>query len=209
MPIDDPRFKQVYGAKSAQEARAVYADWATRYDAENLAKGFLQPGMAAAAIARFVPPDAGDILEAGCGTGLIGLQLATLGYERLIGLDLTPQMLALAEARGCYFRLIQHDLSHPIPLADDSVAATACFGSFGPGHAPPACLAEFVRVTRPGGLVLFNLREDVQATLGFPEIISRLSADKLWQELFIGPLYRAFLLAEPEIVGKIRVYRVC
>lgn len=209
MPIDDRTLSQVYGATTSDETRALYADWAVRYDVETLSKGFLLPGVAAAAIARFVPPDAGEILEAGCGTGLIGQQLAPLGYDRLTGLDLTPQMLALAETRGCYRALIRHDLAEPLAMADDRFAATVCFGSFGPGHAPPSCLREFVRVTRPGGLVLFNLRDDVEVELGFPAVMDGLAAKGLWQEVFTGPLFRAFALAEPEITVRIRVYRVC
>ncbi|HMR33454.1 MAG TPA: methyltransferase domain-containing protein [Geminicoccaceae bacterium] len=49
-------------------------------------------------------------LDLACGTGRIGVWLRAHGVRRLDGLDLTPEMLARAEAKGVYDRLVLGDL---------------------------------------------------------------------------------------------------
>jgi SAM-dependent methyltransferase len=53
---------------------------------------------------------AGRVLDLACGTGRIGAWLRAHGVARLDGLDFTPEMLARAEAKGVYDRLIQADM---------------------------------------------------------------------------------------------------
>ncbi len=50
-----------------------------------------------------------SILDLGCGTGLVGQALQSDGV-RLIGVDLSARMLALAKAKGVYERVVQSDL---------------------------------------------------------------------------------------------------
>ena len=52
------------------------------------------------------------VLDLACGTGRIGIWLRAHGVRRLDGLDLTPEMLAQAEAKGVYDRLVLGDLEH-------------------------------------------------------------------------------------------------
>ena len=131
---------QFYNAKGAQAIRESYENWASGYDAENIGNGFRLPSIGAAFVARYVPNDQGPILDAGCGTGLVGEALVILGYENIVGLDISPAMLKLAERLAIYDRLYEQDLGQPIPETDNSFAAVTCFGSLGPGHAPAACL---------------------------------------------------------------------
>jgi SAM-dependent methyltransferase len=53
---------------------------------------------------------AGRVLDLACGTGRIGVWLRAQGVRRLDGLDFTPEMLARAEAKGVYDRLIHADM---------------------------------------------------------------------------------------------------
>jgi SAM-dependent methyltransferase len=49
-------------------------------------------------------------LELACGTGRIGAWLRARGVHRIDGVDFTPEMLALAEAKGVYHRLVLADV---------------------------------------------------------------------------------------------------
>ena len=60
-----------------------------------------RPAIAAAVPAR--------VIDLGCGTGLLGAELADTGAE-LIGVDLSARMLAIAARRAVYARLEQADL---------------------------------------------------------------------------------------------------
>jgi predicted TPR repeat methyltransferase len=52
----------------------------------------------------------GRALDLACGTGRIGAWLRARGVHQLDGVDLTPEMLIQAEAKGLYDRLVQGDV---------------------------------------------------------------------------------------------------
>jgi len=198
----------VYGARSPEEIGAIYDGWSESYDADNLRKGFRLPGLAAGYVARHVPKEAGPVLDAGCGTGLVGEALWALGYRSIRGIDISEGMLNSAARLTMYEKLDLRDLSKPLPEEDGSVAATVCTGSFGPGHAPASALAELARVTRPGGAVVFNLVEGAWEDRGFPEAMEALSRAGRWEEVERSAPVRAYLLAEPDLLVRLFVFRV-
>lgn len=147
----------VYGALSPEEARAIYDTWSKSYDADNLARGFRLPFLGAGLLASFLGRSQGPLLDAGCGTGLVGDALRLMGYGHVFGCDLSPEMLARAEQSGAYAGLAQTDMGAGLPYEDNHFAGFACIGSFGPGHAPPATLTHLARATRPGGYTVSSI----------------------------------------------------
>jgi len=208
MPSLSDDLSAVYGASSPDETRAAYDRWSSAYDAENLAKGFRLPGMAAAFVARHVAREARPILDAGCGTGLVGESLSVLGYGGLTGLDLSEGMLKCAASLPIYESTLCHDLSEPIPEEEGAFAASLCIGSFGPGHAPVGTLDELARVTRPGGHVIFNVRSDTFRDQGFAHRMSALEEAGRWRKVDESPDFRAYLIDEPELHVRIFVFAV-
>lgn len=208
MPLNTEDLGDVYDAKTPEANRAIYEGWAERYDADNLSKGFRLPGLGAAYAARHIRPGPEPVLDAGCGTGLVGESLSILGIGPLHGLDLSPKMLAAAKTRAIYAELMEHQLGTELPIADNSCRAVTCFGSFGPGHAPPESLTEFARIVRPGGHVIFNIVEATYKGQGFPDVMDALAAQGLWQEVERSPEFRAFLLSEPTVTTRIFVFKV-
>jgi SAM-dependent methyltransferase len=102
----------------------------------------------------------GVVLDVGCGTGraLPALRQAVGPDGAVIGLDLTPQMLAVAgpRAAAAHATLLLGDARH-LPLGPASVDAIFAAGLI--THLPNAYtgLRELARITRPGGkLVLFH-----------------------------------------------------
>jgi ubiquinone/menaquinone biosynthesis C-methylase UbiE len=93
-----------------------------------------------------------DILEAGCGTGLLLAEAARVGRSAL-GLDLSAGMLGRARTRG--LRVLQASLVR-VPLPDASVDLVYSMKVL--AHVPPIreALAELARVTRPGGHLLLE-----------------------------------------------------
>lgn len=74
-----------------------------------------------------------DILDAGCGTGLCGPLLRPLA-RRLIGVDLSGEMLKLADRRGVYDELIAAELVDVLrasPGAYDVIVAADVLAYFG------------------------------------------------------------------------------
>lgn len=208
MPLKTEDLRDVYAAESPDEIRAIYESWASAYDHENLANGYRLPGLAVSFLARHLPADAGPVLDAGCGTGLVGEALSQLGYRGTVGVDISPAMLAASRVLGVYARLYQQVLGTAIPEADGAFAGFVCTGSFGPGHAPPESLHELVRVVRPGGIAVFNVVENTYVDQGFPAVMEGLTEAGRWRERERSGPFRPFLLSEPELLTRIFVFEV-
>ncbi|WP_397544282.1 methyltransferase domain-containing protein [Roseovarius salis] len=206
--MDTENLDDVYGAKSADEAREIYNTWSASYDADNLAKGFRLPALGAGLLASFAGRTHGPILDAGCGTGLVGETLMLMGYHHVFGCDLSPEMIAQAERTGAYSGFEQADMGAALPYADDHFAGFVCVGSFGPGHAPPETLRHLARVTRPGGYGVFNLLEASYKEQGFPQVMEDLTANGVWETVHVTPPFRPFLLGEPDLWSRAHVVRM-
>jgi SAM-dependent methyltransferase len=139
-----------------------YARWATTYDdSPNPLIHAEEP--AVHALIDALPP--GRALDAACGTGRHAKHLASRGWD-VVGVDLTPEMLARARAAapGADFRT--GDLT-ALPLPDASVDLVVC--SLALTHCPrlERPIAEFARVVRPGGTVIISDMHPFHSALGF------------------------------------------
>jgi len=206
--IESDDLDGVYGAKTPEESRATYDAWSTSYDADNLAKGFRLPALGAALLMRYMGTSGGPILDAGCGTGLVGETLGLLGCGPVTGCDLSPDMIARARKTGAYAGFHECDMGAGLPFEDDAFAGFICVGSFGPGHAPPLTLAHLARVTRPGGFGVFNLIEATYREQGFPAVMEGLSADGKWEVVYSTPPFLPFLLGEAGLWTRAYVVRM-
>lgn len=99
------------------------------------------------------------VLEIGCGRG-VGIEaLLLLGAERVIGFDLDPKMIALAQTRlkkyGDRVRVFVGD-AESIEVPDASFNAVVDYGVI--HHIPhwQKALKEIARVLQPGGLFYFE-----------------------------------------------------
>jgi predicted TPR repeat methyltransferase len=165
----------VYAAKEAAEVAAAYDNWAETYEAEMRAAGYRHPSVALALLARHLPRGAGPVLDAGCGTGMVGEWLEIVGYPLVEALDISAGMLAVAARKGVYDKLHNIALGGPLPFADGSFAAVICTGVFTTGHVGAEALAELVRITRPGGVIVATVKDTVWQA-GFSAEITRLEA---------------------------------
>jgi ubiquinone/menaquinone biosynthesis C-methylase UbiE len=91
-----------------------------------------------------------DVLEVGCGTGLVLLRIAEFAREAR-GVDLSPGMLEKAKQRGLDVSL---GSATALPFESDQFDVTCSFKVL--AHIPEIekALSEMARVTRPGGFVL-------------------------------------------------------
>lgn len=103
-----------------------------------------------------VPPGS-RVLDIGTGTGHTGLAFAEAGAS-VVGLDLTPAMLAqalaLAAQRGAHFEGVI-GYAERLPFEDASFDAIACRYCAHHFLDIPAAIQEMRRVLRPGGVVIF------------------------------------------------------
>ena len=205
---DDDILARVYAATTPEEISAAYADWAASYDRDTVRDGYHLPFTIAAWVARHVAPGAGPLLDAGCGSGLSGPILAALGYSEIEGLDLSDEMLALARSRGSYSRVSKAELGRPLPWPDGHFAAFLSTGVFTAGHAPASALDELVRITRPGGFGIFTVRDVVLEVDGFRDKFDELREAGIWRPVEESAPFRAFAIAEPEVLVQAFVFEI-
>jgi len=91
-----------------------------------------------------------DVLEAGCGTGLLLERIAQFA-ARARGVDLSAGMLGRARARG--LEVVQASIT-ALPYAHESFDLVCSFKVLAHVADIRGALAEMARVTRPGGFVL-------------------------------------------------------
>lgn len=129
--------------------RAYYDDFAAWYERER-GQGYhrMLDDLEVELVERYAA--GADVLEVGCGTGLILERVAGFAH-RADGMDLSGGMLAGAHGRG--LRVAQASAT-ALPYADASFDVVYSFKVL--AHVPDirGALAEMSRVTRPGGYVL-------------------------------------------------------
>ena len=69
------------------------------------------------------------MLDAGAATGLFGSILRVLGYEDLVGIDISERMLEKAGEKDAYHRLHRMVLGEPLGFENGSFSAAVCVGS--------------------------------------------------------------------------------
>ena len=109
----DARLSRVYD--NPGDKQALFDDWAPTYDNDLVNEmGYVADAEACRRLEALVRDRQARILDAGCGTGLVGRRLQQAGYKEIHGSDYSQKMLDEAHASGAYRRLQQHDLTHPV-----------------------------------------------------------------------------------------------
>ncbi|OHE94789.1 hypothetical protein CORC01_09896 [Colletotrichum orchidophilum] len=164
---------------STAEAQSLYDDWAEDYNRDLLGadQDYVAPVIASEHVVKYIGPSAiakSKILDAGCGTGLVGANLAKLGATQIDGIDLSQGMLRVAERSGAYQSLSTTDLSRPLSQAPRSYDVVVCVGTMTEGHVGPDAFDEFVRIVRPGGFIISTVYEAVWEKNGYKEKVTAL-----------------------------------
>ena len=204
----DNRVQWVYSSTTNEELAERYDAWAKEYDADlEQDFGWIAPQKAAEMVGKYVPTEA-RILDAGVGTGLVGQCLWELGFRKLVAIDLSQGMLDEARKKGVYQELQQMVLGEELDFPTGSMSAVVSAGVMTVGHAPASSLDELVRVTEPGGHIVFTLRPDVYKESGFREKQNSLVEAGKWSLIEATESFQALPKGEPDVYHQVWVYQV-
>lgn len=195
------RLGAVYAAESPAALAAAYDAWAASYEAEMRAAGYRHPLIVTALLARHLPPG-GPVLDAGCGTGLLGEWLGLLGYGPLDGLDLSPGMLAVAAGKGAYATLTQAALGGDLPFPPGRFAGIACAGVFTTGHVGAEALPGLAAVAAPGAVFVVTVKAPLWEA-GF----AATAAAAGWCEVEVTAPYRSMPGEDATVPSRAAVFR--
>jgi predicted TPR repeat methyltransferase len=164
---------------STAELQAYYDKWATSYEKDLLGMGYDAPVHAADIMVDHDIAPHGAILDAGCGTGLTGLELARKGYGHVTGVDISPESLKLAEDKDAYEHLQIQDMNKKLAFETDRFHAAQCIGALTYVDNMDGLMREFCRVVQPGGIVAFTHRIDLYDD-AFERVLNGIAKDGLW-----------------------------
>ena len=118
-------------------------------------------------VQKDIPRDK-KIIDFGCGTGLTGVQLTAAGYKDIYGLDGSKDMLQVALSKNLYVEghvvLVGIDelpdsLLYKPEVEGSGFDIVTCSACMIRGHFTNACFEEFIKVLRPGGHMIFTIRD--------------------------------------------------
>lgn len=172
-----------YAVESPEDNRALYRDWADSYETEfAVGHGWVCHLTVASLFADQVATegiDAGPVLDVGCGTGVVGMALHDQSFMDIDGIDISPEMLAIARTKGCYGSLFEADVTHRLPIEDASYGGVVSAGTFTHGHLGPQPLPELVRIGRPSAVYAIGINTEHFVAHGFANALAELEQQKL------------------------------
>ena len=169
----------IYKLKTTEEIMKHYDMWGDKYDKDMVEWNYTGPQETVNIFKKHTLSKDIKIFDAGCGTGLVGIELKKFGYTNIDGADLSKKLLDLIP-KGFYNKLEQIDLNKPLNKKSNIYDAVLCVGTFTFGHVKPPALDELIRVVKNKGLICFTVNEGIYEEYGFDKKIKELSDKKAW-----------------------------
>jgi len=177
--IDDKL--DIYKITKSGELLKYYQDWTkkNKYNQDMVDLNYVAPKESVSLLKKYALNHENKILDAGCGTGLVGIELKKNGYTNIDGIDFSQNMLDQIP-KGIYKKIKKIDLNKPLSFRTNLFDVVMCVGTFTFGHVKPKALDELIRITSNKGLICFSINEGVYEKYGFNKKISELSKNKMW-----------------------------
>ena len=171
----------IYKITNSDELLKYYKKWTkkNKYNQDMVDLDYSAPKEAVSLLKRHTLNNNCKILDAGCGTGLVGLELKKSGYLNIVGVDFSQDMLNLIP-KGIYKKIEKIDLNKPLKFETELFDVVMCVGTFTYGHVKPKALDELIRIINNRGLICFSINEGIYEKYGFNKKINELSKNKLW-----------------------------
>ncbi|MDK2956718.1 MAG: hypothetical protein PWQ57_2214 [Desulfovibrionales bacterium] len=199
-------WRATYEATDLESLSCAYDEWAPDYERDTREHmGYVAPEVAGALLDAHLESRESKVLDAGCGTGLVGEALNKLGYSNIHAMDYCSGMLKEAERKQVYDQLIQADMSKTLETPDNSYDAAICVGAFTYAHLGPETFDELIRITKPEGVVCFTIRDGAYQKYQYRKHMLKLEAEKAWE--LQQMLDEGYLLKE-NVTAKFCAYRV-
>ena len=171
----------IYKLTTTEELLKYYQDWTkkNKYNNDMVNWKYAAPQETVSVLKKYALNNNCKILDAGCGTGLVGIELKKYGYSNIVGVDFSQHMLDLVPP-DIYKKIKKTDLNKPLEFEANIFDVIMCVGTFTYGHVKPQALDELIRITKNKGLICFTINEGIYEEYGFDNKIKELSDNKSW-----------------------------
>ena len=174
----------IYKLTSKDKVLKYYDDWTknAQFNQDMIEWKYTAPVNTVQLLDKYIHDKNIKILDAGCGSGLAGIELKKRGFTNIYGVDFSQSMLNLIP-NNIYQTVELIDLNEPLKYEDNDFGAIICVGTFTYGHVKAHALNEFIRVTNKNGYICFTINEGIYTEYKFDKKINELSKNKSWEVL--------------------------
>ena len=172
----------IYKLKAGKEVEDYYDQWTVenKYDKDMVDWKYSGPRETVELFTKNIAQKDIKILDAGCGTGLVGVELNKNNFTNLDGADFSQQMLDLVP-KNIYQNLFKLDLNKKVDIKEDAYDGITCVGTFTFGHDNPPALDEKVRISKTTSFICFTINLGIYEEYGFDKKIKELEDDNSWK----------------------------
>jgi len=169
----------IYKLTTPEEILKYYQEWTkkNKYNQDMVDLNYVAPKETVLVLKKYTLNNDCKILDAGCGTGLVGIELKKCGYSNVEGVDFSQNMLDLIP-KNIYKNINKVDLNKPLKYENDEYDVVVCVGTFTYGHVRAHALNEFIRIIKNKGLICFTINEGIYQEYGFDKKIKELTDSK-------------------------------
>ena len=181
MKKDTSNKLDIYKLKTSEELLKYYQDWTdnNKYNKDMVDWNYTAPQETVSILKKYAFNKNSKILDAGCGTGLVGIELKKYGYSNIEGVDFSQSMLGLVP-QDVYKKIEKVDLNKHLKFKNNTYDVIMCVGTFTYGHVKTHALDELIRITKNKGFICFTINEGIYEEYGFDNKIKELSNNKSW-----------------------------
>jgi len=196
----------IYKLKETNEVMKYYDEWGVnnKYDQDMENWNYTGPKETSSVFIKYETNKDVKIYDAGCGTGLVGVELKKYGFTNFYGADLSQKLLDLVP-QNLYKKLEKVDLNKSIKENDNTYDTIMCVGTFTYGHVKPPALDEFIRITKNNGLICFTINEGIHEEYGFDKKIQELNSSNKWHQI---EFFKSDYIASKDVNAWLGLYRV-
>ncbi len=196
----------LHDLKNTDEVMKYYDEWAKsqKYNKDMEAWEYSGPKETAEVINRHQKNKNIKIFDAGCGSGLVGVELKKYGFINFDGSDISRELLNQVP-KGLYQNLTQSDLNKPTNISNNSFDIVTCVGTFTFAHVKAHALDEFVRITKENGLICFTINEAIYENQGFKKKLEELKNSNKIEEI---EFFKSNYLASKDVNAWLGLYKV-
>ncbi|MCB1379232.1 MAG: class I SAM-dependent methyltransferase [Alphaproteobacteria bacterium] len=169
--------EDAYRLSTPADNIAYYNRFAAHYDKDFVEEmGYRYPEIIAEAYHRISHVSDVPVADVGCGTGRGAIALG-LAPEKIDGIDISPEMLAVAAKRGCYGALHCVDLTGSLDAISKGYGAVVSAGTFTFGHLGPEALVALLAIARTSALFVIGVNKSHFQARNFDETLKALEHD--------------------------------
>ncbi len=154
---------------SINKLQQYYDDWASEYNTDVNNENYIGPQILLDLAQTLDLDKSSPILDAGCGTGLLGKLFKQEGFQHIDGFDLSAEMVSVASQTNSYHHIQSEvDVNKVIDsYPPDYYSCIICCGVFTLGHIRPDALLSLLKVCHTGGYIVISTRTQYNAATNY------------------------------------------